>query len=116
MHYDARWLGVGAYQHACAGVVQLQSLPVVWLRACNSGSFHPLGSKLGCLIPHNEGNAALLGGNTNNPCLAPWLQFASIDEYLGVFDPLILEEAREGLKADWAESCTAGKLWEVGGR
>ena len=37
-----------------------------------------------------------------------------MDEYLGVFEPLILEEAREGLKADWAEACAAGKVWEVG--
>lgn len=42
------------------------------------------------------------------------VQFSSLDEYLGVFDPLILEEAREGLKNDWAEACTAGKVWEVG--
>ncbi|GAB4815851.1 hypothetical protein N2152v2_002897 [Parachlorella kessleri] len=41
------------------------------------------------------------------------LQFASVDDYLGVLDPLVLEEAREGLKADWAESCAAGKVWEV---
>lgn len=41
------------------------------------------------------------------------LQFAGVDDYLGVFDPLILEEAREGLKADWAEACSANRTWEV---
>lgn len=48
------------------------------------------------------------------PCAPPTnVQFSSLEEYLVTFDPLILEEAREGLKADWAEACTAGRVWEV---
>lgn len=43
------------------------------------------------------------------------VQFASLNDYLNAFDPLILEEARDGLKADWAEACVAGKVWEVSG-
>ena len=35
-----------------------------------------------------------------------------MDEYIGVFDPLVLEEAREGLKSDWAEGCAA-RGWPV---
>ncbi len=30
------------------------------------------------------------------------------------FDPLVLEEAREGLKTDWADNCSsAGRAWQV---
>lgn len=39
--------------------------------------------------------------------------FASIDDYIGAFDPLILEEGRESLKSEWAEGCAAGRLWPV---
>ena len=41
------------------------------------------------------------------------LEFTSIEEYIATFDPLVLEEAREGLKADWAENCAAGRTWRV---
>lgn len=38
------------------------------------------------------------------------------DEYVATFDPLVLEEAREGLRSDWAEAC-GGQAWpaEVAG-
>ena len=39
--------------------------------------------------------------------------FAAVDEYVCTFDPLVLEEAREGLKSDWAESCAGGRAWAV---
>lgn len=39
---------------------------------------------------------------------------AAVDDYVCTFEPLVLEEAREGLKADWAESCAAGgRGWAV---
>jgi hypothetical protein len=41
------------------------------------------------------------------------LEFATVDEYIATFEPLVLEEAREGVKADWAESCAAGRVWAV---
>ena len=41
------------------------------------------------------------------------LHFASVDEYIATFDPLVLEEAREGVKADWAEGCAGGRAWAV---
>lgn len=41
------------------------------------------------------------------------MEFPSIDEYIATLDPLVLEEAREGLKADWSENCTAGRTWRV---
>lgn len=41
------------------------------------------------------------------------MEFPSIDEYIATLDPLVLEEAREGLKTDWAENCTAGRTWRV---
>ncbi|EFN53619.1 expressed protein [Chlorella variabilis] len=42
------------------------------------------------------------------------LSFPSMDDYVCTFEPLVLEEAREGLKADWAESCAAGgRGWAV---
>ncbi|PSC75196.1 Helicase sen1 [Micractinium conductrix] len=42
------------------------------------------------------------------------LSFASVEEYVGTLDPLVLEEAREGLRADWAEGCASGgKSWAV---
>ena len=43
------------------------------------------------------------------PCPLP----AAVDEYVCTFDPLVLEEAREGLKSDWAESCAGGRAWPV---
>lgn len=40
--------------------------------------------------------------------------FPSIDDYIATFDPLVLEEAREGLKSQWAENCTTGSfVWPV---
>jgi hypothetical protein len=41
------------------------------------------------------------------------MEFPSIDEYIATLDPLVLEEAREGLKADWSENCAAGRTWRV---
>lgn len=41
------------------------------------------------------------------------LQFANIDRYISTFDPLVLEEAREGLKADWSDSCAADSMIAV---
>jgi senataxin len=41
------------------------------------------------------------------------MEFSSIDEYIAVFDPLVLEEARESLKAAWAENCSAGTMWRA---
>lgn len=41
------------------------------------------------------------------------LEFSSIDEYIATFDPLVLEEAREGLKAAWAENCSGGTMWRA---
>lgn len=41
------------------------------------------------------------------------LSFSSADEYISAFDPLILEEAREGLRSDWSEAVAAGRAWEV---
>ncbi|KAL4419979.1 hypothetical protein ABPG75_007077 [Micractinium tetrahymenae] len=40
------------------------------------------------------------------------LSFSSLDEYVATFGPLVLEEAREGLKSDWAEAC-GGQIWPV---
>jgi hypothetical protein len=41
------------------------------------------------------------------------LEFPSVDSYIATFDPLVLEEAREGLKADWAENCAAEHVYPV---
>jgi hypothetical protein len=41
------------------------------------------------------------------------MEFPSIDEYIATLDPLVLEEAREGLKADWSENCAAGRTCRV---
>lgn len=41
------------------------------------------------------------------------LQFGSTEEYISTFDALVLEEAREGLRADWAEACAAMRVWPV---
>ncbi len=47
------------------------------------------------------------------PCLPPGRPAAAaVDEYVATFDPLVLEEAREGLKSDWAEAC-GGQAWPV---
>jgi hypothetical protein len=41
------------------------------------------------------------------------MEFPSIDEYIATLDPLVLEEAREGLKNDWTENCAASRTWRV---
>ena len=41
------------------------------------------------------------------------MEFSSVDEYIATFDPLVLEEAREGLKAAWSENCAAGRVWRA---
>jgi hypothetical protein len=47
------------------------------------------------------------------PSFFPPPPLAAVDEYVCTFDPLVLEEAREGLKSDWAESCAGGRAWPV---
>ena len=52
------------------------------------------------------------------------LEFCSLDEYVSTFDPLVLEEAREGIRSGYLESTQAGlsangivtKVEEVGNR
>jgi hypothetical protein len=41
------------------------------------------------------------------------LSFPSVEDYIATFVPLVLEEAREAIKTDWAENCAAGKIWPV---
>ena len=37
------------------------------------------------------------------------LSFPDTDAYIGCFEPLLFEEARECIRSDWAEACEAFK-------
>ncbi|KDD75312.1 hypothetical protein H632_c751p1, partial [Helicosporidium sp. ATCC 50920] len=41
--------------------------------------------------------------------------FASVADYVSAFEPFVLEEARESLRAEWAEQCdkSSGGCWSV---
>ena len=49
-----------------------------------------------------------LAGRSVLVCLA-----AAVDEYIRCFEPLVLEEAREGVRSDWAEGCASPWAVEV---
>jgi hypothetical protein len=41
-------------------------------------------------------------------------EFPTAEDYIATFDPLVLEEAREGVKNDWTESCAEGNsTWQA---
>ena len=42
------------------------------------------------------------------------VSFASVDEYVATFEPLLHEEAREAVKSAWSDNCDLGNNWEVG--
>lgn len=62
-----------------------------------------------CQAASGNGVVALAGDQAPSIPLA----FGSVDEYISAFDPLILEEARESLRSDWAEAVLAGRMAEV---
>ncbi|CAD7703891.1 unnamed protein product [Ostreobium quekettii] len=41
------------------------------------------------------------------------VSFSSAEEYVAAFEPLLHEEARESLRAAWADNCDRGHHWEV---
>ena len=47
-------------------------------------------------------------------CLQVPVTFRSAEEYVGVFEPLVTEEAREGVRATYQESLDTGRGWAVG--
>jgi len=67
---------------------------------------------LGGRLWHAECQTAAKGDSASVQTEIP-LEFSSTNEYICTFDPLVLEEAREGLKGDWAESCAAGRVWRA---
>ena len=53
-------------------------------------------------------HAACQGLNGDLPASLP-LAFGGAAEYVGTFEPLLFEEAREAVRADWAEAAEAAR-------
>ena len=84
--------------------------------------FHQVGEKTSWLLDRLE--REVLGGrlwhaacqdlNTDLPALLP-LSFSTAAEYVATFEPLLFEEARESVRADWAEAAEAAhpRVWSA---
>jgi len=60
----------------------------------------------------SSGCGSLVGSFGGSNGSIPY-EFNSVDEYVRVFDPLVLEEAKECVRSSWVEQCQGGHSVEV---